>query len=103
MISLLTTRQRTILAACAMGLVSSDVAEHFKLPLDEVRTEIAAAIWHLGARSKLEAVVIALRSHEIDPDAVWYARIDGCMPIWKTDRQSAETARLVMPRYTDRG
>jgi hypothetical protein len=53
-----------------------------------VRAEIAAAISQLGARSKLEAVVIALRTHEIDPEAVWHERINGRTPISKTVRWS---------------
>ena len=92
MTSQLTTRQRAILAACASGLGNGEVAEHLELPLDEVRGEIVAAIKLLGARSKLEAVVIALRSHEIDLETIWYERIDGSTAISQTDGQSAGNA-----------
>ena len=56
----LSRRQRVILALLATGLTSSEVAGVLRIPVVEVRTDISTAIDILGARSKLEAVLIAL-------------------------------------------
>jgi hypothetical protein len=53
--------------------VSDEVAERLHQPLDDVRAEIAEAITKLGARSKLEAILIALQSHEIEPNSAYDA------------------------------
>jgi DNA-binding CsgD family transcriptional regulator len=54
-------RQRTILELSATGLSSAEVASALQLTVHEVSTDLARAILTLGARSKLEAVIIALR------------------------------------------
>ena len=59
-IELLREQQR-VLELSATGALSSEVATILGLSPDEVRVHIALAVFALGARSKLEAVVIALR------------------------------------------
>lgn len=63
----LSSRQRVLLALLATGLTSGEVADVLRVSVDEVRTEISGAIGIVGARSKLEAVVIALRDGLIAP------------------------------------
>jgi DNA-binding NarL/FixJ family response regulator len=58
---ILTPRQQTVLALLATGLTSHTVAAVLRAPVDEVRADTRGAILALGAHSKLEAVVIALR------------------------------------------
>ncbi len=57
----LVASERAVLAACASGLIITEVAEMLGQPAEDVRRSVASAIVKLGARSKLEAVVIALR------------------------------------------
>ena len=52
-------QERTILELSMTGLTSTDIAAVLHVPADEVRAHIRAACVALGARSKLEAVVIA--------------------------------------------
>jgi DNA-binding CsgD family transcriptional regulator len=59
---LLTARERAVLAASATGLVVADVAELLALSPADVRRVLVTAMTKLRARSKLEAVVIALRT-----------------------------------------
>ena len=63
----LSRREHDILAASARGAVVVEVACELGLPEQEVRAGLASAIRKLGARSKLEAVVLALRQGLIDP------------------------------------
>jgi DNA-binding CsgD family transcriptional regulator len=62
----LTARERDVLAVSATGRTSAEVAEVLGLSPDAVRASIASAITKLGARSKLEAVVVALRDGLIE-------------------------------------
>jgi DNA-binding CsgD family transcriptional regulator len=57
----LTARGRDVLAVSATGRTSVEVAETLGLAPEAVRGSIASAITMLGARSKLEALVIAVR------------------------------------------
>jgi DNA-binding NarL/FixJ family response regulator len=57
----LTARECAVLAASATGLSVVEVAERLSTSPDAIRRSIASAITKLGANSKLEAVVIALR------------------------------------------
>ncbi len=57
----LDARARTVLGLSATGMNSYEVAEHLGATPDQVRRDISRAIAVLGAGSKLEAVVIALR------------------------------------------
>ena len=62
----LTEGERRALRLSAQGLVVSEVAEMMCASPDTVREWLASAITKLGARSKLEAVVIAARRGEFD-------------------------------------
>jgi len=63
----LSAQQQLVLSSSATGLVSAEVAAKLHIPIHEVRGHLADAIRALGARSKLEAVIIALRRGLIEP------------------------------------
>jgi DNA-binding NarL/FixJ family response regulator len=58
--------ERAVLAASATGRTVKEVAEYLELSPQTVRRLIASAIAKLGARSKLEVIVIAIRQGLID-------------------------------------
>ena len=58
--------EREVLELSACGAVALEVAGALGLPLDEVREHLAAATRKLGARSRLEAVIVALRDGLIE-------------------------------------
>jgi DNA-binding NarL/FixJ family response regulator len=62
----LTRRERNILRVSARGAGVLHVAGELGLAEQEVRTALASAIGKLGARSKLEAVLVALRRGLVD-------------------------------------
>jgi DNA-binding NarL/FixJ family response regulator len=62
----LTTRERAVLAASATGLTLTGVAEALDLAPDAVRNALRSAVAKLEVRSKLEAVIVALRAGMID-------------------------------------
>jgi DNA-binding CsgD family transcriptional regulator len=62
----LTQLERAVLAASATGLCLAEVAEHLGESPETVRHALASVMTKLGAGSKLEAVVIALRHGIID-------------------------------------
>ena len=62
----LTPTELQVLCLSATGLLPDEVADQLRLSPDEVRLHIGRAIVALGARSKLEAVVVALRLGLID-------------------------------------
>jgi DNA-binding CsgD family transcriptional regulator len=62
----LTQEEHTVLAASARGLHVWEVAQLLDQPTDITRQVIVSAKRKLGARSKLEAVVLALRRGFID-------------------------------------
>src|SRR6187551_737784 len=64
--SWVTHEERALLAASARGLGTAEVAELLDRPPEYVRRSIASASAKLGARSKLEAVIIALKTGLID-------------------------------------
>jgi len=68
----LAARERAVLAASATGLAVIEVADALDVAPDQVRATLRSAIAKLGARSKLEAIIIALRRGLIelprDPD-----------------------------------
>jgi DNA-binding CsgD family transcriptional regulator len=63
----LTARERAVLEAMAAGLSSAEVAERLSISLEDARDGLKRAMAGLGARSKLEAIVIAIREGVIDP------------------------------------
>jgi len=62
----LTRSEHDVLAASARGAGVVEVARGLGLPEREVRAGLASAVRKLGARSKLEAVLIALRRGDIE-------------------------------------
>jgi DNA-binding CsgD family transcriptional regulator len=62
----LTVPERDVLAVSAAGGSVPEVAARLGLPREAVRGLLASAITRLGARSKLEAIIIALRRGLID-------------------------------------
>jgi two-component system response regulator DesR len=62
----LTAGERQALRLSAQGLYVPEVAEEMCASPDTVREWLSSAIGKLGARSKLEAVIIALRRGLID-------------------------------------
>ena len=65
----LTFQERDVLAISATGRAVQEVAEVLGLSPEIVRQHIVSAISKLGTRSKLEAVVLALRHGLIEPPA----------------------------------
>ena len=64
--SRLTAKERAALSLAATGLDVTEVAEVLNEAPHTVRGLLASAVRKLGARSKLEAVLIALRTGEIN-------------------------------------
>ena len=58
----LTSEERDVLAISATGRGVAEVAAVLSQPADDVREALSTAITKLGARSKLEAVLIAVRA-----------------------------------------
>ena len=67
----LTELEHRVLRLSASGMTAEEVAEHLDLDLAQVQRHLRQAIVAVGARSKLEAVVIALRQGLIDPLSEW--------------------------------
>jgi len=65
----LSAQQRLVLSLSATGLTSAEVATALHVPVQEVRAHLASAIQALGARSKLEAVLLADRRGLLEPPA----------------------------------
>ena len=57
----LAAMERAVLQLAATGAVTDELAAHLSMSPDAVRQHLAAAMDRLGVRSKLEAVVVALR------------------------------------------
>jgi DNA-binding NarL/FixJ family response regulator len=62
----ITTEERAVLTASAMGLGVDEAAKLLGRTPEQVRRLVASAVAKLGASSKLEAVVIAIRYGLID-------------------------------------
>jgi DNA-binding CsgD family transcriptional regulator len=65
----LTSQERDILARSATGWSATAVAEDLGLTPESVRRSLAAIIARVGARSKIEAAMIAVREGLIDVSA----------------------------------
>ena len=63
----LTRLEREVLAISATGRCVAEVAASLSRPTGEVRAALGTAIVKLGARSKLEAVLIAMRAGFVEP------------------------------------
>jgi DNA-binding NarL/FixJ family response regulator len=63
----LTEREQAVLAASATGLTVAEVATALDLTPETVRAALGSTIAKLGARSKLEAVVIAFNAELVGP------------------------------------
>lgn len=59
--------QIRLLELAARGLTTPEIADRLAVDAALVRAELAGAVRELGARSKLEAVVIAIRWGLIEP------------------------------------
>ena len=81
MVAPLPLATRQVIELSATGLTTPEVAERLGVPREEVRERIREAIVTLGARSKLEAVVIALRLALARPPCSCMAMNDGRPPI----------------------
>lgn len=62
----LSARESEILSLVASGLESKEIAHELFLSHDTVRTHVAHALAKLGARSRAQAVAIAVRRGLID-------------------------------------
>ena len=61
----LSDRQQRVLRLAAHGLTTFSIARRLDTDPSEVRAELAAALDKLGARSKIEAILIAVRRGEL--------------------------------------
>jgi DNA-binding NarL/FixJ family response regulator len=64
----LSDRELEVLTALARGASTAEAAEEFGISLNTIRTHLKNILVKMGARSKLEAVVIALREGRISLD-----------------------------------
>jgi DNA-binding NarL/FixJ family response regulator len=62
----LTPREREVLALIAAGMTSPEIADTLRLSVATVRTHSRNLMRSLGARTRAEAVAIALRNRYID-------------------------------------
>ena len=58
--------ERRVLELAATGLGTTELADHLGMSVETVRGILRAVIDKLGARSKLEALIIAIRHRIID-------------------------------------
>jgi DNA-binding CsgD family transcriptional regulator len=65
----LTKREREILGLLAEGLSGAQIAGELVLSPETVRTHVRNAMAKLGASTRSQAVALALKSHEIAPEA----------------------------------
>jgi DNA-binding CsgD family transcriptional regulator len=65
----LTKREREILGRLAEGLSGAQIAAELVLSPETVRTHVRNAMAKLGASTRSQAVALALKSHEIAPEA----------------------------------
>ncbi len=58
----LTSQERDILRMLAYGLTPEQIAAHCGLSRRTVTSELVAIQWKLGARSRLETIIIVLKA-----------------------------------------
>src|SRR5205823_10909957 len=66
--AVLTARERQVLEVLASGATTDESASRLRIAPDEVRARVQSSLRTLQARSKLEAVLIALRAGVIRED-----------------------------------
>jgi len=59
--------ERRVLELSAQGLSNREIAERLNVPLAAVRDALGASFARFGARSKLEALIVAFRRDLISP------------------------------------
>jgi DNA-binding CsgD family transcriptional regulator len=62
----LTPREREIVGLVALGVTTQEMAERLIISPETVRTHVKSAIEKLGARNRAHAVVLAIRSDQVD-------------------------------------
>ena len=65
----LTPREREVITLLALGLTSGEVAERLVISPETVRIHVRNARRRLGARTRAQAIAIALRSGQIQPSS----------------------------------
>jgi DNA-binding NarL/FixJ family response regulator len=65
--SALSTRERQVLQLLAVGMNSVQASKHLTLSRETVRTHVRNAMQRLGARTRIQAVTIAVAQREIHP------------------------------------
>lgn len=65
----LTAREREVLARLALGLTGTEVARELGISPETVRVHVRDAMRRLGARTRVQAIGLALASGEIGVDA----------------------------------
>lgn len=63
----LTRREREVLSLLAMGLTGPEIADRLALSPATVRTHVQNGIARLGARTRVQAIALALTRGEINP------------------------------------
>ena len=62
---LLSDRQRRVLRLVALGLPTFSIARRLGIEPSDVRADLAVAMEQLGARSRIDAVLIAVHRGEL--------------------------------------
>ena len=69
--TMITKRERSVLALVARGLTNREIADHLGIPLSRVKTLLYSACNKLSARNRIEAVFFAIRQRTISVNEVF--------------------------------